>query len=116
MLRHIAIVTIVVNQLSAVEEPWRRDLGYAPVERGVVSAGQAALWAAPAMAGKPFVIMAPASGEPVHLRFIEDPAAVTPAPGTTFGWNAVELLVTDPDRLASQLQGSAFRVIGAPKG
>lgn len=115
MLRHIAVVTIVVNQLSAVEEPYRQQLGYAAVERGVVSAEQAALWAAPAMAGKPFVILGPASGKPVYLRFIEDQATAIPLPGTTFGWNAAELLVTDPDRLAGQLQDSAFRVIGPPR-
>ncbi|MDQ1303356.1 MAG: hypothetical protein QG595_1339 [Pseudomonadota bacterium] len=115
MLRHIAVVTIVVNQLSAVEEPYRQQLDYAAVQRGVVSAEQAALWSAPAMSGKPFVILGPASGKPVYLRFIEDQAAAIPPPGTTFGWNAAELLVTDPDRLASQLQGSAFRVIGPPR-
>jgi hypothetical protein len=115
MLRHIAIVTIVVNQLSAVEEPYRQQLDYAAVQRGVVSAEQAALWSAPAMAGKPFVILGPASGKAVYLRFIEDQAAVVPLPGTTFGWNAAELLVTDPDRLAAQLEETAFRVIGAPR-
>lgn len=115
MLKHIAIVTIVVNQLSAVEEPYRQQLNYAAVHRGLVSTEQAALWAAPAMAGKPFVILGPASGKSVYLRFIEDKAAVMPAPGTSFGWNAAELLVTDPDGLARQLQNSAFRVIGPPR-
>jgi hypothetical protein len=33
----------------------------------------------------------------------------------THGCNATELLVTDPDAVAAQLEGSAFRVIGAPK-
>lgn len=115
MLRYIAVVTLVVNQLSAVEEPYRQELDYAAVHRGVISTEQAALWAAPAMTGKPFVILQPASGKPVYLRFIEDPAAVMPPPGTSFGWNAIELLVSDPDKLASQLQGSVFRVIGPPK-
>ncbi|MEZ5561787.1 MAG: hypothetical protein R3F27_02380 [Gammaproteobacteria bacterium] len=115
MLRHIAVVTIVVNQLSAVEEPYLQHLDYAAVHRGVVSAEQAASWAAPAMAGKPFLILGPASGNPVWLRFIEDADAVTPPPGTTFGWNAIELLVTDPDRLATTLANSAFRVIGPPR-
>ena len=115
MLRYIAVVTLVVNQLSAVEEPYRQQLNYTAVHRGTVSAEQAALWAAPAMTGKPFVILGPASGEPVYLRFIEDQAAVMPPPGTSFGWNAAELLVTDPDRLADQLEGSAFRVIGEPR-
>lgn len=115
MLRYIAVVTLVVNQLSAVEEPYRLHLNYTAMHRGTVSAEQAALWAAPAMTGKPFVILGPASGEPVYLRFIEDQAAVMPAPGTSFGWNAAELLVTDPDRLAAELEGSAFRVIGEPR-
>ncbi len=115
MLRYIAVVTLVVNQLSAVEEPYRLHLNYTAMHRGTVSAEQAALWAAPAMTGKPFVILGPASGEPVYLRFIEDHAAVIPAPGTSFGWNAAELLVTDPDRLAAELEGSAFRVIGEPR-
>ena len=115
MLKHIALVTIVVNQLSAVETPWHQELDYTPVQRGVVGVEQAALWAAPAMSGKPFVIMGPASGKAVYLRFIEDKAAVMPAPGSSFGWNAVELLVTDPDRLAGKLQDSAFRVIGPPR-
>jgi hypothetical protein len=115
MLRYIAVVTLVVNQLSAIEEPYLQQLNYAAVHRGVVSAEHAALWAAPAMTGKPFVILGPASGEPAYLRFIEDKSAQTPPPGTTFGWNAVELLVTDPDRLANQLEGSAFRVIGPPR-
>ena len=57
MLRHIAIVTIVVNQLSAVEEPYRQQLDYAAVQRGVVSAEQAALWSAPAMARQPMSIV-----------------------------------------------------------
>ena len=115
MLRYIAVVTLVVNQLSAVEEPYRLHLNYTAMHRGTVSAEQAALWAAPAMTGKPFVILGPASGEPVYLRFIEDQAAVMPAPGTSFGWNAAELLVTDPDRLAAELEGPAFRVIGEPR-
>jgi hypothetical protein len=67
------------------------------------------------MTGKPFLLMGPASGKAVYLRFIEDQASVIPAPGTTFGWNAAELLVTDPDRLARDLREPAFRVIGAPR-
>jgi hypothetical protein len=59
--------------------------------------------------------MEPASGRPVYLRFIEDPTTAIPPPGTTFGWNAAELLVTDPDRLAIQLKEPDFRVIGAPR-
>ena len=115
MLKYIATVTLLVNQLASVEAPYRDELGYKPVHRGVISAQQAALWAAPDMAGRPFVIMQPAGGRPVYLRFIEDPAATPPGAGTTFGWNAIENLVQDPDALVRQFAGSAFHVVGPPE-
>ncbi len=115
MLKFIATVTVLVNQLSAVEAPYRDELGYQPVHRGVIAEEQAALWAAPAMVGRPFLIMQPASGSPVYLRFIEDPAATPPEAGTTFGWNAIENLVQDPDAVANQFAGTVFNVVGPPK-
>ncbi len=115
MLKYIATVTLLVNQLASVEVPYRDELGYQPVHRGVISTEQASLWAAPGMAGRPFVIMRPAGGRPVYLRFIEDPAATPPGAGTTFGWNAIENLVQDPDALVRQFAGTAFNVVGPPK-
>jgi catechol 2,3-dioxygenase-like lactoylglutathione lyase family enzyme len=115
MLKYIAIVTVLVNQLPGVESPYRDQLGYQAVHRGAIPADQAELWAAPAMAGRPFVIMQPASGQPVYLRFIADPSAAIPDAGTTFGWNAIETLAKDPDALARQLQGTAFNVVGQPR-
>lgn len=119
MLKYIAIVTILVNQLAGVEAPYREELGYEPVHRGAISAEQAGLWDAPAMEGRPFVILQPASQRPVYLRLIESPGAATPDPGRTWGWNATELLTTDPDtletRLAPKRTGSAFRVVGPPR-
>jgi catechol 2,3-dioxygenase-like lactoylglutathione lyase family enzyme len=115
MLKSIAIVTLLVTQLAAVEGPYRDELGYRPVHRGVVSSEQAALWAAPALAGHSFVILQPASGRPVVIRIIENPAAEMPEAGTTHGWNAIESVVQDPDALARQLEGSALRVVGPPK-
>lgn len=115
MLKYIATVTLIVNQLSAVEGPYRDQLGYQPVHRGVVPAEQAALWAAPALEGSRFVILQPASGRPVYLRVIEDAATTPTEAGTTFGWNAIENVVQDPDALVRQFQGTTFRVIGPPK-
>jgi len=115
VLKYIATVTLLVNHIASVEAPYRDELGYQPVHRGVISAEQAALWSAPNMAGRPFVIMQPAGGRPVYLRFIEDPAATPPGAGTTFGWNAIENLVQDPDALVRQFAGTAFNVVGPPK-
>ncbi|MEO8443416.1 MAG: hypothetical protein ABI567_00225 [Gammaproteobacteria bacterium] len=108
-------MTLIVNQLAAMEGPYRDELGYQPVHRGVVPAEQAMLWAAPALAGRKFVILEPASRRPVYLRMIEDPAAAAPEAGTTFGWNAIENVVQDPDALLRQFAGTAFTVIGPPR-
>lgn len=116
MLKSIAIVTLVVGNLATVEPAYRQDLDYETVERGRVSTELAGAWDTPAMAGRGYVLMRPASGAAVYLRLIEQ-APGTPAaePFRTAGWNATELLVTDPDALAAELADSPFRVIGPPR-
>lgn len=112
MLKSIAIVTILVNQLAPVESAYTEHLHYAPVHRGQISGEQAGLWNAPAMAGSEFVILQPESRKPVYLRFIATPAGTGPAPGLTHGWNATELLALDPDALEARFAGTPFEVIG----
>ncbi len=116
MLRAIAVVTLVVQQLAGVEMAYRDDLHYEAIDRGAVTGELAAVWDTPAMAGRDYVLMRPASGADVHLRLVQ--AAPGSPPATAFrttGWNAAELLVTDPDMLALRLDGSAFRMIGPPR-
>jgi catechol 2,3-dioxygenase-like lactoylglutathione lyase family enzyme len=116
MLKTIAIVTLVVRNLAAVEPAYREDLHYQPVERGKVGTQLARAWDAPAMAGRRYVLMQPESGAAVYLRFIQAaPGTPDVQPFRTAGWNATELLVTDPDALAAELAGSAFEVIGPPR-
>lgn len=115
MLKSIVTVTLVVNQLATVEAPYRDELNYEAVHRGVISTEQSTLWAAPDLAGNRFLILRPASERPVYLRMIEDPDADIPEAGTTFGWNAIENVVQDPDALVRQFEGGAFQVIGPPK-
>lgn len=116
MLKTIAVVTLVVRNLAAVEPAYQEDLGYEPVERGRISTPIARAWDTPAMAGRRYVLMRPESGAEVYIRIIEQ-APGTPAaePFRSTGWNAVELLVTDPDALATELADSAFEVIGPPR-
>lgn len=115
MLKSILVVTLIVNHLAAVEGPYTRELGYTAVHRGTVPAAQASLWGAGNLRDHAFVVLEPASGKPVYLRFIEDPAASPPAAGTTWGWNAIENVVEDPDALARQFAGTAFKVINPPR-
>jgi hypothetical protein len=80
-----------------------------------VSAGEARAWCAPAAQGAAMLLLAPASGEPVYLRFVEDAGGAGWTALTTFGWNATEFVVQDVDALARRLEGGAFDIIGAPK-
>ena len=115
MLKGIVIVTLSVLNLAPVEDAYRDDLEYRTVERGAISEALSSAWNTPAARGREFVLMQPASEAEVYLRFVEGPEVEGYAPLTTFGWNATELLVTDPDALAAKLEGSAFQIVGAPK-
>jgi len=115
MLKSIIIVTISVLNLGTVQTAYEEQLDYQTVERGVLSEELTAIWDTPAMTGSNYMLMQPASGEEVYLRFVENPATESHEPMTTHGWNATELLVKDPDALAEKLAGSAFRMIGPPK-
>ena len=101
--------------LNGVDEAYRDYLGYELIEDAAVSAELAALWNAPAMAGQPSMILQPSGGAPVYLRFVEDEPTPDYAPMTSWGWNATEILVANPDELAERLADSPFKVIGPPK-
>jgi catechol 2,3-dioxygenase-like lactoylglutathione lyase family enzyme len=115
LLVSILAVTIVVPDLDAVEAAYGSFLGYRVVERGTVDADLAGAFAAPAMRGRRLLVLGPASGEPVFLRFVEAPATPGSAALKTLGWNATEILVEDPDALAERLVHSPFRIVGPPR-
>lgn len=115
VLKTIAIVTLLVRQLAPVEGAYREHLDYRTVHRGEISADLAGVWDSPGMAGRDYVLMGPASGAEVYLRFVKaPPRRGEDRPLMTHGWNATEILVEDPDALARRLDGSPFRVIGPP--
>jgi len=115
MLKTIVIVTIAVLNLDSVETAYQDELGYTTVEQSSVTESQAAVWAAPNMQGSEYLLMKADSDADVYLRFIEQADVQGYSPLTTYGWNATELLVLDPDAMAKQLDDSAFEIIGAPK-
>jgi len=115
MLKTILVVTFSVLNLGPIETAYREHLAYETVESGIISQELAAAWDTPATAGRSYLLMQPASEAPVYLRFVVGPQVEGYAPMRTFGWNATELLVTDPDKLADQLVDEAFRIVGPPK-
>jgi hypothetical protein len=108
-------VTTTATDLKAVEQAYSHYLGYKTVRRGTVDEATAIGWGAPAVAGKPILVMMPESGEPTYLRFVEQALPEGYKALTTYGWNATEIIVQDTDKLAEQLKGSPFEILSGPK-
>jgi hypothetical protein len=106
-------VTYTLPDIDLIETTYTRWLRYRVVSRGNVTADEAHAWSTPAMAGRRFVTLAPASGEVVTLRFIEAPDARWHSL-RSHGWNVSEIVVQDVDGLAAQLRSSPFKIIGEP--
>jgi catechol 2,3-dioxygenase-like lactoylglutathione lyase family enzyme len=105
-------VTTTAADLGAVEAAYTRYLGYRVAERTQVAPETAQAWAAPAVAGRPALVMAPQSGEPTFLRFVQQAAPEGFKACTTWGWAATEIIVQDAYALAERLADSPFRVVG----
>lgn len=113
-LQRIEIATHCVPDLAACVPAYVDCLGYRVVDAGAVPEALAAVWAAPAMQGKAYALLQPASGADVYLRFIETGRSGGYWPPVTQGWIATEILATDPDALLTRLEGSAFRHVSGP--
>ncbi|MBT8421522.1 MAG: hypothetical protein HKN56_04595 [Gammaproteobacteria bacterium] len=114
MIKDILVVTITVLNLGPVETAWEEHLGYSTVAEGTVSAELSDVWNTPEMTGKDYVLMQPSSEAEVYIRFVEDVRPDDYVSLTTHGWNATELLVTDPDGIAAAMEDSPFTVVGPP--
>ena len=116
MLTAIIAVTLTVPDLAAIERAYSGYLGYEVIERGSLPAELASLWNAPALSDHQYMVMRPASGEPVYLRVIQQDRVEGHAAMKTWGWNSNEILVQDTYAIRDRLEGSPFEVIGEPKG
>lgn len=90
-------------------------LDYQPVIATKVPEDIAASWGAPTMAGRAVVSVRSESGNGAILRFVEGEPVGSYAPFTTYGWNALEILVRDVDSLPAKLENSPFHIIGMPR-
>ena len=115
ILSRIKFATIGAPSVDAVERYYTTWLGHRVVEKSTVSTPMANSWGAPNAAGRPFVLLQPATGEDVMIRAVE----IEPVDGykamTTYGWNSFEIIVNDVDDLHERMQTSAFRHIGGPE-
>ncbi len=111
----IACVTITAANLDAVESAYTQYLDHQVCGRGTVSTDLAALWQAPVMAGRRYLLLSPEAGQECVFRFIEADTDPDYIPFSSFGWNAAEIMVENVDEMAERLVGSPFQIVGEPQ-
>jgi catechol 2,3-dioxygenase-like lactoylglutathione lyase family enzyme len=114
-MRLLRAATLAVSDPHASAALYARWLDYAVVEDGPIPPDLADCWGAPALSGKRQVVMRPASGLPIFLRFVEQAATPGYAPLRTYGWNAIEICIQDVAAVNARMEQSPFEIIGPPK-
>jgi hypothetical protein len=113
-LEQLAGATVVTPDLDAAVAAYGTLFGYRGRPALPVGDALAAAWGCPEAAGARMATLVPERGAARFLRLVEG----RPAPGYralgSHGWNAIEFIVQDLDRLALALRGSAFEIIGPP--
>lgn len=106
--------TIGAPDVDAIENLYTSALGYAVVEKSLVTDTLARSWGAPLAAGCRQVLMCPATQEDVFIRAVETHGLDDYKAMTTWGWNSFEIIVDDVDALHQRLLATDFRHIGGP--
>jgi hypothetical protein len=88
---------------------------YRIVERGHLAEALALSWGTPGASGRAFVLLAPASGADVYVRFVAAEPVADFVPLRTFGWAAIEICVQDVLAVNARMLGSPFEIIGPPR-
>ncbi len=110
----IKCATVCATDVTVVASSYSDYFGYKFIEDSIVSQQQATHWGATGMAGKRQVIMGPESGTEVYIRIVENDDMLDYEPLTTYGWNAIEITVSDVEALHENLKTSPFEIIGVP--
>ncbi|MCY4210290.1 MAG: hypothetical protein OXD47_02500 [Gammaproteobacteria bacterium] len=113
-LNRIEMVTVACAEPGAVAHAYQRYLHYQQVGAGQVSTQLAQLWERDALAGAPYLLLAPANAAQHFVRLVRVDADPEYRPFSVAGWSAAEILVNDVDRLAHTLAGSPFTLVGPP--
>jgi hypothetical protein len=114
-LRLLRAATLLAPDVDATARRYQDFFGYTLAESGAVPPALAQAWAAPAMADRRYHVLAPASGTPVFLRFIQAEPPPAYEPLRTYGWAAIELCVKNVQATHERLKNSPFSIIGPPK-
>lgn len=114
-LTRIQMATLTTPDLKQLEKDYGDWIDYRVRERGLISHELARSWGTPRIAGQPYTLLSSDAAPEVFIRAIQA-TAPTPdyRPLTDHGWNAIEIIVDDPDGLREKLADSPFQIIGEP--
>ena len=115
LLKRIKIATVSVPNVEEASAVYKQWLGYKTIEKGKVSKELATLWGAPDMQGRAFATLQPASKTDVYIRLVEIDRVGNYRAMTTWGWNSVEIVCEDPEKLHLKFAKSPFMIVGKPR-
>jgi hypothetical protein len=115
LLKRIKIASVSVPDVADAAALYKQWLGYKTIESGKIGKDLATLWGAPDMLGRNFATLQPASKTDVYIRLVEIDRVGTYRAMTTWGWNAVEIVCEDPEKLHLKLAKSPFMIVGKPR-
>jgi catechol 2,3-dioxygenase-like lactoylglutathione lyase family enzyme len=111
-----AIATIGVPDVASAQTMYEKAIGLVEVNAGRVSEPVAASWGAPAMRGRPWVMMRCESGDPTfRIRIVEVDAVPGYRAMGTWGLNAIEMISADIYAVNERVLSAGFEVIGEPR-
>ena len=113
-MKRIKIATVGSEDVAATAALYAEWLDYDIVEEGTVSDALAASWGTPAAATKPYALLQGKSGDDVFLRVVQVAMPEGYSAMTTYGWNAIEMIVENPDAMYDRLIDSPFSHVGGP--
>lgn len=114
-LKRIKIATVGTSDVLNTAEIYENWLDYKLVEEGQISNALARSWGAPSVEGKQYIIMQSQSGDDVYLRIIQVSVPDNYKALNSYGWNAIEIIVEDPDAIYEKLIESPFKHLAGPE-
>lgn len=107
--------TITVESLVRSIELYTKWLDYNLVERGEISFSLAQSWGVPNSAGHAYAVLQPSSCKEIFLRLVQQEPVAGFKALRTYGWNAIEVCVSDVLVVNEKLKKSPFEIIGPPR-
>ncbi len=113
-MERIKMATVVSQDIKSTITLYRNWLKYNLVEEGILDSVITKSWGTPKMLGKPYALLQSKSGDDVYLRVVQGTVPENYKAMTTFGWNAIEIIVDNPDSVYTSLANSAFVHLDGP--